>query len=73
MFRLTSAPWLRNTTGVTALTSPPLFQEHGRGAEAGSTNPVILPFDPGLRGEAGEGFEVACAEALFGGEVQDAV
>lgn len=41
--------------------------------ETRETNPVVLPFDPGCRGEAGGGFMAARAVVLLGGEVQDAV
>lgn len=37
------------------------------------TNPVYLPFDPGRRGEAGEGFVGAGAVVLLSGEVQDTI
>lgn len=40
---------------------------------ASLTNPVVLPFDPRCRGEAGEGFVAVCAVVLLGGEVQDAI
>ncbi|TNN34781.1 hypothetical protein EYF80_055052 [Liparis tanakae] len=50
-------------------TSPPWWPRrlHAAGEDA------VLPFDPGLGGGAGEGFEVSCAEVLLGREVQDAV
>lgn len=56
------------------MTSAVSSQPHDCATAAASTNPVVLPFDPGRRGEAGEGFEaVAGAVVLLGGEVQDAI